>query len=162
MPSEDSAGPGQLSAKQTQRLLALAAIPADQEHSWLIEAGDSHLLAMLLTGMCSESGQSGMALIEAVCAPDTTIEVLRGVKDLAKKLAMDAKDQRRRGAAGLLYHLAMASAFGYHQINLSSIGAAAPVHLYRELVEGISDDALVTVFEKAIERLPDVNEPLQG
>ena len=159
MPTEDRPGTGRLSAMQTQRLLALASLPGDQEQSWLIEAGDSHLLAMLLTEMCRESGQSGMALIEAVCAPDTTIEVLRGVKDLAKRLAMDAKDQRRRGAAGLLYHLAMASAFGYHQVNLSSIGAAAPVHLYRELVEGISDDALVTVFEKAIKRLSDVNEP---
>ena len=147
--------PTELSAQQTQRLLALASLPADQEHSWLIEAGDSALLAMLLTDMCSESGQSGKALIEAVCAPDTTIEVLRGVKDLAKKLAADAKDQRRRGAAGLLYHLAMASAFGYHQINLSSIGATAPAHLYRELVEGISDEALVMVFEKAIEWLPE-------
>ena len=162
MSAEDKSSPSQLSRVQTQRLLALASLPADQEQSWLIEAGDSDLLAMLLTEMCSESGHSGMALIEAICAPDTPIEVLRQVKDLAKKLAMEAKDQRRRGAAGLLYHLTMASALGYHQINLSSIGAAAPVHLYRELVEGISDDALVAVFEKALEGLPDGSEPFQG
>src|SRR5579864_3396590 len=156
MPPEDSRStPSPLSAQQTQRLLALASLPADQDQSWLIEAGDSDLLAMLLTDMCSESGQSGRELIEAVCGPDSTVEVLRGVKDLAKRLAMNARDQRRRGAAGLLYHLAMASAFGYHQVNLSSIGAAPPVHLYRELVEGISDDALVTVFEKALEHLPE-------
>ena len=125
----------------------------------LIEAGDGELLAMLLTEMCGESGPSGTALIQAVCAPDATVEDLRKVKDLAKRLAMDARDQLHRGAAGLLYHLAMASAFAYHDVNLSSIGAAPPVHLYRELVEGISDDALVAVFERAVERLPDANEP---
>ncbi len=155
MPTEDSPNPTQLSAVQTHRLLGLASLPDDQEQNWLIEAGDCELLAMLLTEMCGESGPPGTALIQAVCSPNATVEELRKVKELAKKLAMDARDQRRRGAAGLLYHLAMASAFGYHEVNLSSIGAAPPVHLYRELVEGISDDALVAIFEKAVERMPD-------
>src|SRR5436305_7554828 len=107
MPTEDSPNPTQLSAVQTHRLLGLASLPDDQEQNWLIEAGDCELLAMLLTEMCGESGPSGTALVQAVCAPDATAEELRKVKELAKKLAMDARDQRRRGAAGLLYHLAM-------------------------------------------------------
>jgi len=159
MSTEDRPTPTQFSAVQTHRLLGLASLPDDQDQNWLIEAGDRDLLAVLLTDMCSESGPSGTALIQAVCAPDASIEDLRKVKDLAKRLALDARDQRHRGAAGLLYHLAMASAFGYHEVNLSSIGAAPPVHLYRELVEGISDDALVAVFEKAVGRLPEGDEP---
>jgi hypothetical protein len=158
MPSEDRPTPTQLSAVQTHRLLGLASLPDDQDQNWLIEAGDRDLLAMLLGDMCGESGPSGTALIQAVCAPDASVEDLRKVKDLAKKLAMDARDQRHRGAAGLLYHLAMASAFGYHEVNLSSIGAPPPAHLYRELIEGISEDSLVAVFEKAVERLPEGSE----
>lgn len=139
-----------LSAIQTKELLAIGSRPPETAETSLYDVGDCDRLEMLLTDMCSGTGQSGAALLEAVCSSDTDVNVLVTVKNLAKGLAAEAKDMPQKAAANLLYHLSVASAVGYHEQNISSMGLVERLPLYRELVSELSDEVLVAVFEKAI------------
>ena len=150
MSDKDSSIIGHFSAIQTKELLAIGSRPADTAETSLYEVGDCERLEMLLTEMCTGTGQSGAALLEAVCSPDTDTNVLVTAKNLAKSLAADAKDVPQKAAATLLYHLSVASALGYHGQRISSMGVAERLPFYRELVSELSDEALVAVFEKAI------------
>jgi hypothetical protein len=141
---------GRFSAIQTRELLTIGSSPAETAETSLYEVGDCERLEMLLTDMCSGTGQSGATLLEAVCSPDTEVNVLVAVKDIAKRFAADAQDMPQKAAATLLYHLSVASALGYHGQTISSMGVAERLPLYRELVSELSEEALVVVFEKAI------------
>jgi hypothetical protein len=119
----------------------------------LLEVGDRDLLEILLTDMCSGTSQSGSALLDAVCSPDTPLEALVQVKDLAKGLTKAAQDPRQEAAGMLLYHLSVASALGFHDQNISSMEASARLPIYREFVAEICDYQLSAVFERALDRV---------
>jgi hypothetical protein len=141
------------SARQIRELLALAAVPAEGERNWLVEVGDRERLEALLTEMCSQSGQSGGALLDSVCAPETPVEVLVAVKDLAKSLAAKAAGNAQLAAATLLYHLSVASALGYHERTISSKAPLERTPLYQELASELSDEELAAIFRNAISRV---------
>jgi hypothetical protein len=140
--------------RQLKELLALASTNAGLTPNWLLEVGDSEQLQYLLTEMCSGTEQSGGALLEAVCSPDTTVEVLVAIKRIAKRLAVAAEAHPQSAAATLLYHLSVASALGYHQRNISSKDPAERLPLYKDLAAELSDEELAAIFEKAIASLP--------
>ena len=138
--------------RQLRELLALASTSAKVKPNWLVEAGDAEQLRRLLTEMCGSTGHSGAALLEAVCSPETTVEGLVATKRIAKRLAA-ASETRAQSAATLLYHLAVASALGYHGRDISSKDPAVRLPVYEELATELPDDELAAVFEKAIARL---------
>ena len=140
--------------RQLKELLALASTNVRATRNWLLEIGDSERLEHLLTEMCTGTEQSGGALLEAVCSPDTTVEVLIAIKRIAKRLAVAAEAHPQSAAATLLYHLSVASALGYHKCNISSKDPAERLPLYKELAAELSDEELAAIFEKAIDSLP--------
>jgi hypothetical protein len=140
--------------RQLKELLALASTNARVTPNWLLEVGDAEQLQYLLTEMCSGTEHSGGALLEAVCSPDTTVEVLVAIKRIAKRLAVAAEAAPQNAAATLLYHLSVASALGYHQSHISSKDPAGRLALYEELAAELSDDELAAIFEKAVASLP--------
>jgi hypothetical protein len=140
--------------RQLKELLALASAHAKVKPNRLVEAGDSEQLRRLLAEMCCGAEPSGAALLEAVCSPDTTLEVLVATKRIAKRLAGSSETRPQSAAATLLYHLSVASALGYHNRNISSKDPAERLPLYEQLATELPDEELAAVFEKAIARLP--------
>jgi hypothetical protein len=143
--------------RQLKQLLALASTDSKVGRISLLEIGDLEQLELLLTGMCAGTGHSAGALLQAVCSPQTPLEVLISVKSTAKRLAIAAEASAQKAAATLLYHLSVASALGCYGQNISSKDAVERLHLYEELAAELADDNLAGVFEKAIIRLASKN-----
>src|SRR5688572_32592307 len=141
------------SARQLKELLGLAGGRTNEEHNWLLELGDRERLELLLTEMCSGTEQSGRVLLEAACSPDSSVDVLTTVKDVAKRLIQTAQDGHHRIAATLLYHLSVASALGYHGQVISTNAPVERLPLYEELALELADEGLAAVFERAVEHL---------
>jgi hypothetical protein len=141
--------------RQLKELLALASTNVKATRDWLLEIGDSERLEHLLTEMSAGAGQSGAALLRAVCAADTPVETLVEIKSVAKRLAVAAETPAQHAAATLLYHLAVASALGCHARNISSKDPAERLPLYKDLAAELSAEELAAIFEKAIAGIPD-------
>jgi hypothetical protein len=139
--------------RQLKELLALASTREKLTRNWLLEVGDSEQLEYFLTEMCGGAVQSGDALVQAVCSPDTPVEVLLAIKSTAKRLAVAAEAPAQEAAATLLYHLSVASALGRHGRNISSKDPAGRLPLYKDLAAELSGEELADVFEKAIASL---------
>lgn len=139
--------------RQLKELLALASTGTKGSRNWLLEMGDVEQLEHLLTEMCTGTGHSGSALLQAACSPDTSLEFLVVIKSTAKRLAVAAETPAQKAAATLLYHLSLASALGNHAQNISSNDPAERLPLYKDLAAELSDDQLAAIFEKAIARL---------
>jgi hypothetical protein len=140
-------------ARQLSELLALGTNLPETATDWLLDVGDWERLEALLTDMSTGEEQSGTALLETVSSPDTTLEMLVVVKDIAKRLATKAKDKPQKAAATLLYHLSVAAALGHCGQTISSRDPAEQLPLYGELAEELSDDELAAVFARAIGRI---------
>jgi hypothetical protein len=138
------------SGRQLKELLALAATDEKTTRNWLLEVGDLEQLEYILTEMCDGTGQSANSLVQAVCSPQTPVEILIAVKSTAKLFAVAAEAPAQKAAATLLYHLAVASALGHHGRNISSKDPADRLPLYRDLAAELSDNELAAIFAKAI------------
>jgi hypothetical protein len=136
--------------RQLKELLALASTSVRATRNWLLEIGDSERLEHLLTEMCTGAEQSGDALLQAVCSPDTPVEALVAIKSVAKRLAVAAAAPAQNAAATLLYHLSVASALGNHGQNISSKDPAERLAFYKDLAAELSDGQLAAIFEKAV------------
>ena len=77
--------------RQLKELLALASTSVRATRNWLLEIGDSERLEHLLTEMCTGAEQSGDALLQAVCSPDTPVEALVAIKSVAKCITVAAE-----------------------------------------------------------------------
>ena len=140
--------------RQLKELLAMASTDAKASRNWLLEIGDMEQLGYLLIEMCNGTQHSGDELLRAVCSPGTSVDILVAIKSTAKRLVIAAKGPAQKAAATLLYHLSVASALGYHARNISSKDPAKRVSLYKDLAQGLSDDQLAAIFEKAVISLP--------
>ena len=141
------------SDRQLKELLALASTDVKATRDWLLEIGDFQRMEQLLTEMCAGAGQSGSALLRAVCSVNTPVETLVEVKSVAKRLAVAAEGPAQNAAATLLYHLAVASALAHHARNISSKDPADRLPLYKDLAAELSDDELAAIFEDAVASL---------
>jgi hypothetical protein len=139
-----------LTAGQIKELLGLAATDVRVTPNWLIEIGDWEQMRYLLDAMCAGIGQSGLAVLEAVCCLETSVDALIAIKSIAKRLAASAGSAPEKAAATLLYHLSIASALGNHRLNISSKDPAERLSLYKELAAELSDEDLALIFEKAV------------
>ena len=139
--------------RQLKALLALAHAPRAQSALLPSELADSAGLARHLTALSQGSEQSGEALLSTLCNRQTPLAALQGIKELAKTLAEKAGSEVERGAATLLYHAAVAAAFGHHGHNISSRSGGARLELYDDLAALMAGDPLGRVFQEAADRL---------
>jgi len=136
---------------QLKTLLGLATRTEAGSGPLAAQAADAAGLRRLLTELCRGQGESGEILLETVCDPETPVEVLRGVKELAKKLVAAAATEAQRNAATILYHAAIAGGVAYHGVDLSSRPVATRLALYDELAVALAGDPLGGVFLAVVE-----------
>ena len=138
------------SASQLKALLALGA--ADTGQPLPVQGMPYDEFQQLLSDQCQYLAESGPQLLCQVCAENTPIETLRNIKDLAKYLIAGAKTDAQRTAVTILYHAAIAAAYGSHGINLSSRSIEARLELYLDLADASRDNPLGQVFDSAVDR----------
>ena len=144
--TEISAFLDRCTGRQMKELLALASPGATATRNSLLEVGSWEQMENLLAA----SDPSPRVILEAVCSAQTSIETLIAIKGDAKRLAANAETPPHKAAATLLYHLAVASALAYHGRNISSKAPSGRLALYKDLATELSDDALASIFEKAL------------
>lgn len=145
-------------AAQLKELLALAcgARPGGQSLlDWARRPAD---LARLLTELCEGEEASGEILLSTLCDPETPLAVLRGIKELAKRLLKGAKGEPQRAAATVLYHAAVAAAFARHGVNVSMRAIEARWSLYEDLAAVFAEHPLGGLFRQAAERIANAAE----
>lgn len=157
MPRDSSLSLGDTSAQQLRALLGLAARSEKGSASLTAQAAEPTRLSRLLTEIGAEVGESGDLLLGTVATPDTPLEVLRGIKDLAKQLAERARSDAHRDACTILYHAALAAAAGRHGVNISSTPLGPRLALYEDLAVALAGHPLGAVFRDTICR-EDVQE----
>ncbi len=142
-----------LNVTQLKTLLGLATIPERAGES--LQVAESARLSALLTELCHNEGRSGDLLLTTVCDPATALEVLRGIKELAKRLLAEAPTDAHRNAATVLYHAAIAAGVAHHGTNMSSRPLDARLPLYEDLAATLAGERLGLIFHAAVERARD-------
>ena len=141
----------QCSTAQLKTLLDLATRPASGGDALIRSAEDTSHVERALTELCAGRAESGGLLLETVADPSTPVDVLRGIKELAKQLSDGAASDSQRTAATLLYHAAVAAAAARHGTTISSQPLAERLDLWAELAAVLGDSPLGTVFREAVE-----------
>lgn len=136
---------------QLKTLLGLATIPERAGESLPTQIAQNIRLSALLTELCHNEGQSGDLLLTTVCDAGTSLEVLRGIKELAKRLLAEAPTDAHRDAATVLYHAAIAAGVAHHGINMSSRPLDARIPLYEDLAATLAGERLGLIFRAAVE-----------
>jgi hypothetical protein len=150
MARDSSLSLGRTSPQRLRALLGLAGRSEKGSTSLTAQAAEPARLAQLLTEMAKEVGESGELLLETVATPDTPLEILRGIKELAKHLAERAPTDAHRDASTVLYHAAVAAAAGHHGVNVSSTPLGPRLVLYEDLAVALAGHPLGAVFREAI------------
>lgn len=140
------------SPSQLKELLSLVAGPLGERASLLAEAANSTGLAENLHALCGGHAGAGDSLLETVCSQRAPVEALREVKELAKKLLTHATTAGQRNAATMLYHGAVAAAFGRHGVNISARSIEARLDLYEDLATALTAHSLGEVFRGAVDK----------
>lgn len=140
--------------EQLRTLLGLASQPPGQRGSAarLGTATSLDELRRLLSECCGAIGESGELLLATACDEKTPVAALRSIKDIAKELRSKAQSEAHRQAATLLYHAAIAAAFAWHGVNLSSRPIESRCDLYEDLGNAFAGEVLGEVFRRAVDR----------
>jgi hypothetical protein len=138
--------------EQLKELLELAARGSENDHVLLESVASMSEVHRLLTEMCGKKFESGDLLLNSVAAQDTSVEVLRGIKEFAKQLVSTTKSAPHRNAATLLYHAAEAAAYAHHGVNISTRSLETRWPLYQDLATALGDDPIGVVFRQAVDR----------
>jgi hypothetical protein len=138
---------------QMKQLLSLAAGDVSKGHPFSAQLPTGEVLSHSLNELCDNPPRSGESLIQAVCASDTPVAMLRDIKDLAKAFSMGAKNASQRSAASLVYHGSIAAALAHHGVNISERPPESRLGLYEDLATAFAAEALGQVFRLAIDRI---------
>ena len=92
-------------------------------------------------------------LLEHVIAEATPVRELMHIKERAKILIKDAADSRRREAATLVYHAAVAAAFVRHGARISGRPMNRNRPLYERFAATCADRRIGRLFRAAADRL---------
>lgn len=155
MPKLSSAIIDHCSPSQLKALLSLASRPLGGPAALSSQTVNPEELSRLLTELCQGQAESGELLLTTVCEEETPIEALRGIKELAKQLSAEAKTEAQRQAATVLYHAAVAAAFGRRGADISSRPLSSRSTLYEDLAAMLAGHPLGAVFRQAVEREAD-------
>jgi hypothetical protein len=117
-------------------------------------------MCRLLSELGGETRESGELLLTTICDEQTPVEALRSIKDIAKELRIKARSEPHRNAATLLYHAAIAAAFAWHEVNLSSRPIEVRCDLYEDLEVAFAGDVLGDAFRRAVDRAMEWGEVL--
>jgi hypothetical protein len=91
-------------------------------------------------------------LLEMACAADASLDGLTAIKERAKLLLDRAATPEDRGAATILYHVAIASGFLHHGRNLSSRPIELYLPLYDDLAAALRSGPMEELFRGAFRR----------
>jgi hypothetical protein len=152
----------QASREQLKTLLGLASRPPGlrKSASLMAKAPSLDELCRLLSELCGEAREPGELLLATICDEQTPVEALRSIKDIAKELRIKARSETHRNAATLLYHAAIAAAFAWHGVNLSSRPIEVRCDLYEDLGNAFAGDVLGDAFRRAVDRAMEWGEVL--
>jgi hypothetical protein len=139
---------------QLKALLGLGERPQQAGGTLPTQNANATDLAHLLGDLCQGRGRSGDLLLASVCDVETALDVLRGIKELAKELRGGAPTDAHRHAATVLYHAAIAAGVAHHGTNISSRDFETRVPLYEDLAAVLAGEPLGAVFLAALERPP--------
>jgi hypothetical protein len=133
-------------------LLGMAAEP------WLVGGSlaglavhSAELMTRLLT-LSSQDPEPGDLLLRMASCADTSVEALSAIKDRAKVYLERSRTPEDRAASTLLYHTAIAAAYGFHGATISSRGIRPYLALYDDLAAALGDESLKTPFARAAAR----------
>ncbi|MBS1819341.1 MAG: hypothetical protein JSU08_15510 [Acidobacteria bacterium] len=134
---------------QLRRLLLLASGAASR----LAEITDFEEASRLLVELSAARGEPEQDLLGIAAAPATSLKELRRIKNLAKRMLDDAPQAAQAAAARLLYHVAVAAAFGRCAVDISSRPLAGRQVMYERLALVFSGQPIANVFRHAADRI---------
>jgi hypothetical protein len=133
-------------------LLLVASEPRLQS----MELSERHAeVERLLVDMGAATHGSSAGVLDTTMNPDTSIQELIRIKDLAKVLAKEADDSGHLEAARLLYHVSVASAFLRHGATISGRPGRKQRPLYNTLAEKWAGHPIGELFRRMAASSPD-------
>lgn len=141
----------QCTLSQLKGLLSVVLEEKNECFSLPAQATAPAIAARLLDELLPEGGPTGANLLEIVSYETTRLDKLLEVKNLAKLLVDKADTDRHRNAAILLYHAAIAAAYGRERVNLSSRPIESRLSLYDDLALALRRSPLGKVFRQSVE-----------
>src|SRR5262249_7062133 len=114
--------------------------------------GDPAELVALLDGIRPPAAGGGRRLIAAILDPATSVGGLENVRRHAGELIKRAENMTQKAAAELLYHAAVAAAYGRHGANIASRPIEARRVLYDRLATLLGPGPLGDVFRGMISK----------
>jgi hypothetical protein len=152
MPNTRSTSIEHCTPEQLKALLALGRDDSGPRNSLPTQVTSRSELSRLLTELCEGTDGSGEALLATVSAKDTPLIALVGTKELAKTLVSKAPTELHRGAATVLYHLAVAAALALWGENISAVSPKSRVPLYEDLAIIYGRNELGRIFREAADK----------
>jgi hypothetical protein len=137
---------------QLLSLLQLASKQETPEPATRAGAAGNPRLEKRLRELCAQSGHAGPDLLAQVAHPESSVDQLREVMLTAQALSAEAADEEQWYAASFLYHLAVATAFARHQVNLSGRSPGSRISLYEDFAASLLEDPLGEIFRVAADR----------
>ena len=93
------------------------------------------------------------ALLERATAAATPVAELAAIKEQAKGFLKEATGRRRREAATLLYHVAVAAAFVHHDAAISGRPAHKQLPVYQRFADAWGERPIGGLFREAVRRI---------
>ena len=131
-------------------LIALESPMGQDGETALHSAADA---SVRLAALGRRVGTSCEGLFEDAAAPTTSVPDLVRLKEAAKALLGKAERPEDREAASLLYHLAVAAAFGRHGLEMSSRPVGDNRERYTRLATHFAGFAIGDIFRRALDRM---------
>ena len=118
------------------------------------DLSDSLVKALLVVAsQPRRRGSPYAALLEKAVAAATPVEELTAIKERAKGFLQEATGRRRREAATLLYHTAVASAFVHHGAAISGRPAHKQLEVYERFAGEWGERPIGRLFREAARRI---------
>ena len=143
-----------VSQAQLRRLLLLASGTSSR----LADVDDAHDARQQIAVLLDRLGMAAADPLTEATGAAASLEDLRRIKDLAKRLLSRAGTPSEQAAATLLYHVAVATAFGRDATEISSSPIAHRSLLYERLALVFADDAVGEAFHQAALRARTLGE----
>ncbi len=138
-----------VNARGLRRVLMLAfGSPSDS-----VDIHDPDEAGRLVRDICTRQADAAHSLLEVAASPETPLEDLRFIKELAKRLLKGANSSREAEAVRLLFHVAVAAAVGRFNVDMSSRPTADRVLLYERLAIVFAGHRVGEVFRCAADRI---------
>ena len=143
----------QCSSNQLSTLLRLAALPHRSRSGMVELLREPALLEAALEEPGPDGAHFGREDVARLTAEEPELASLIEVKEHAKRSLVRPASARQRDALTLVYHAAVAAAYGVHAASISSRPIAARAANYSDMAMLLPPGPLRDIFVKALDRL---------